>query len=331
MKSQATSSLISTLSLLLVVVLWASINPQKSIARGLANHQSLSYSVEQVKVGPATEYRFKLDNRHFGTLIDHEGTYAFRPHPGCDINGWGSTWYGQPFLPNSKLKHTNIESTIADSNGIQVSASGLVSRNISETYGTWSSVIDFVYDPVGQVINGTGLYTITLPGPLTDATGDLNLHKIASNYLDDVPLLSGGTGDTGDMREAVVRRDPGSIWFAWIPPNQPSHFPTDKTAFLSIDVIGEFNNVDTKAMGYEPIAPAFKPSLKVDLTLQQSEAVITFGGIYNLAESQCFYCDNVGITPLISKTNSSTEFRFDVLVESVALETCAYLPLTMKP
>lgn len=310
-------------------MLWASTNAGKPDTRGLTNLQSLSYSVEQVIVGAATEYRFKLDNRHFGTLIDQGGTYAFRPHPGCDINGWGSTWYGQSFLPGATLKHTIIESINADSNGIHVSASGMVSRGASETYGPWSSVIDFVYNPVGQVITGTGQYTITLAGSLSDTTGDLNLYKIASNYLDDIPLLSGGIGDTGDMKEAVVRKAPGSIWFTWIPPNQPSHFPTDKADFLSIDVVGQFNNVDTKAQGYQPIAPAFKPSLKVTLTSRRTEMM--FGGIYDLAKSKDFWEDNVGITPLISKTSPDTEFHFDVVFESVALETCTYLPLIMRP
>jgi len=329
MQPQTISALKTTLSFLLVAVLWAPTNTNKIDERESINPQSLSYSVEQVIVGGATEYRFKLNNHHFGTLIDQGGTFAFRPHPGCDINGWASTWYAQPFLPGAELKHTTIGAANADSNGIHVSASGMVSRGISDTYGTWSSVIDFIYNPAGQVITGTGQYTITLAGPLTNTTGDLNLYRIASNYLDNVPLLSGGIGDTGDMKKANVVRN--GFGFIWVPPDQPSHFPTDKTDFLSINVVGQFNNVDTKAMGYAPIAPAFKPSLKVILTSQQANAGIMFGGIYDLAESQCFWCDNVGITPLISKTSSDIEFRFDVVLESVALETWAYLPLIVKP
>ena len=329
MKSQTLPRMKPILSLSLVVVLWVATDASKPDTGGLTNFQGSSYSVEQVIVGPATEYRFKLDNRHFGTLIDQGGTFAFRPHPGCDVNGWGSTWYAQPFLPGAILKNTTIGPINAGSNGIHVSTSGMVSRDTSLTYGTWGSALDFEYDPVGQVITGTGQYTITLAGPLSATTGDLNLYKIASNYLDEVQLLSGGIGDTGDMQEAVVRQNAGSIWFVWIPPNQPSHFPTDKTNYLSIQVVGRFNNVDTKAMGYAPIAPAFKPSLKVTLTSQRTEMM--FGGIYDLAKSKFFWEDNVGVTPLVSKASLDTEFNYDVVFESVALETCTYLPSIMKP
>jgi hypothetical protein len=292
--------------------------------KGLQNSHGLSYSIKQVISGSETEYQFNLDNRHFGTLIDQEGTYAFRPHPGCDIDGWGSTLYLQPFLPGAILKHTTYGLVLADSDGIHINASGHVSRAITETYGTWNSVIDFTFNPVEQVITGTGQYTITLEGRLSETTGDLNLYKLASNYLDDVPLLLGGIGDTGDMKEAVVRRDPGSIWFIWIPPDQPSYFPTEKTDFLSIDVIGQFNNIDTKAQQYESINPAFKPSLKVILTSPRTE--IMFGAIYDVSKSQDFWEDNVGITPIISKTSLETEFHFNLVIESSPLETCAYLP-----
>jgi hypothetical protein len=98
-----------------------------------------------------------------------------------------------------------------------------------------------------------------------------------------------------------VSKYSGSIWFIWIPPSQPSHFPTDKTDFLSIDVVGQYNNVDTGKQGHEPIDPAFKPDLKVILTSREANAGMMFGGMYNLAESQNFWADNVGITPLISK------------------------------
>jgi hypothetical protein len=156
---------------------------------------------------------------------------------------------------------------------------------------------------------------------------DLNLYKIASNYLDDVPLLPNDTGDTGDMDTALVVGDAFS--FTWDPPLQPAHFPTDQTSSLSIDVLGQFNNVDSQAMGYAPIAAAFKPGLKVILTSPRSE--LMFGGFYNLAERQCFWCDNIGITPLISKESPEVLFSFDILMESIAMESCNYLPAVKVP
>jgi len=163
---------------------------------------------------------------------------------------------------------------------------------------------------------------------MSESTGDLNLYKIASNYLDDVPLLSGGVGDTGDMTQADVVGEGFS--FSWVPPDQPAHFPSDETDMLSIDVLGAYNNVDTAAMGYAPISPAFKPSLKVVLTSLEGNSGMRFGGFYDWAERQNFWSDNVGITPFISKTSTKTAFYFDVQFESVALESCVYIPIILK-
>ncbi len=333
MSSKSNPALKWFASLLVAAALWVSADTARVAPIGFAHLQAPTYSVEQIAAGGATEYKFKLDNRHFATLIDEGGTYAFRPHPGCDINGWGTTWYAQPFLPLPEpvLTNTILGPIGADPAGIHVRASGKVSRGPTLTYGDWSSLIDYTFDPAGQVIAGAGQYTITLAGPLGEATGDLNLYKIASNYLDDVPLLSGGIGDTGDMKEAIVMKEAGVAWFTWVPPDQPAHFPTDKTDDLSIDVIGWLNEVDTAKQGYAAILPAFKPGLKVVLISLKPGAGMMFGAIYNLAERQQFWSDNVGITPLISKTSPDTEFLFDVQLESVAIETCRYLPLIRKP
>jgi hypothetical protein len=171
-------------------------------------------------------------------------------------------------------------------------------------------------------ITGTGEYAIILDHQLSSATGDLNLYKIASNYLDDVPLLSGGIGDTGDMKWAEVKKGANAedFWFSpWIPPDQASFFPTDITDQLSINVIGQCNNVDTAAQGYEPISPAYKPSLKVVLISQQPGIGMRFGGIYDQAKSKDFWEDNVGITPLVFRTSTETSFYFDVVFESAAM------------
>ena len=313
---------------LLLIFVWTQTSISAAESKNPAALQDQPYSVETVLVTGTLEYRFKYHTHHFMTLIDDEGTFNFRPHPGCDVNGWGTSWYAQPFLPGAKLKHTSIQSVTADSAGIHVFAVGKVSRGTSASYGDWGFTIDFEYAPAAKKIMATGEYTVTLAGPLSNATGDLNLYRIASNYLDDVPLLSGGIGDTGDMAAAAVMGD--DFTFTWIPTEQPSHFPTDQSDSLSIDVLGQFNNVDTVEMGYERIAPAFKPGLKVVLISQQANAGMTFGAIYTLADSQKFWTDNVGITPLIPNTSAQTAFHFDVVFESSALEDCFYLPLALN-
>ena len=277
----------------------------------------LAYSIEQVDNNGITEHRFMFNKHHFMTLIDDNGTLNLRPRPGVDVNGWGSSWYVQPFLPGAVLGHTIIDSLTADSEGIHVSASGSVSYGESSTYGTWSITMDFNYNAAEKKITGIGEYSIILDETLTDTTGDLNLYKIASNYLDDVPLLSAGIGDTGDMKQADVVGD--SFNFTWVPPDQPSYFPNDISDYLLIDVVGQYNNVDTEAQGYEPIEPAYKPSLKVILISQQAGLEMIFGGIYDWEKRQLFWEDNVGITPLILKQSTETEFRFNVEFESKAL------------
>ncbi|MCF8145333.1 MAG: hypothetical protein K9N21_15560 [Deltaproteobacteria bacterium] len=276
-----------------------------------------SYSLEEVNVNGIFEYRFKYQDHHFMTLVDDNGTLNLRPHPGTDINGWGSSWYLQPFLPGAMLSHASINSVNHSNTGISVDASGGVSYGVSSTYGTWSVRMEFSYNEAEKRILGAGDYTISLLGTLSSTTGDLNLFKIASNYLDNVPLLSGGIGDTGDMDRADVIGD--GFTFTWIPPDQPSHFPSDMSDFLSIDVIGNYNEVDTAEQGYEPILAAYKPSLKVVLTSQNPGLHMIFGGVYDTSKSDLFYEDNVGITPLIKKESTETNYMFDIEFLSEAL------------
>lgn len=96
-----------------------------------------TYSVETVTYGERVEYRFMYCGHHFMTAIDEEGTFVLRPHPGVDVNGWGSSWYAQPFLPGAVLGHTAIDSIELDAEGIRVSVSGGVSDVKLSTYGTW--------------------------------------------------------------------------------------------------------------------------------------------------------------------------------------------------
>lgn len=282
------------------------------------------YLVEQVQVGDITEYRFRGDGHHFMTLVDEQGTLNLRTRPGRDINGWGSSWYAQPFLPGAELGHTAIDLVQATAEGIQMVASGSVSQGASSSYGTWDVILAVAYDPTERIITGTGTYTIELPAPLDASTGDLNLYRIASNYLHNVPLLSGDLGDTGDMSVAhVAGQDMG---FTWVPPQNPAHFPTDSSPWLSIDVVGAYNMVDTVAQGYERIEPAIKPSLQVTLTAQHPEVEIVFGGIYDTSVAQDFWEDNIGITPLIPHTSSITTFAFEVEFESRAAEHHVFMP-----
>ena len=253
------------------------------------------------------------------TLVDQEeGTLALRPHPGVDVNGWGSTWYAQAFLPGAVLQYTDISGVEASKNGIRVVASGNVSQGESSSYGVWESDFNFRYDKANKQIYGIGNYSIVLDSPLGPETGDLNLYKIASNYLDDVPLQSGGVGDTGDMNQSIAVGD--QFNYLWIPPENPSFFPQDETDYLCVEVTGAYNEVDTEEMGYNfSIAAAYKPTIVVNLTSLHPDIPMIFGAFYDVYQSQSFEADNVGITPLILKESQDTEFDFRVEFFSEAL------------
>ena len=303
-----------------------------------------NYSISQVTApNGAVEYRLKKDDRHFLSVINNHGAFIIRPHPGDDINGWGSSLYMQAFLPGAKQKHSTIDSVVAGVDGVEVNSHGKVSRGANSTFGDWQFNMNFSFNQNEKEIIGEGQYFIQIPQPLTKAKvdsefvrknnprlykiitenpklsfGDLNLYKLASNYLHDVPLLDNGIGDTGDMQRA-------DIYFNDV--FQLSWFPLDATEFfhfvfidnLAADVLGQYNNVDTAAQGHERIEPAYKPDMKVTLDSHQSGIPMIFGGIYNLNFSQVFESDNIGITPLILQRQTDlTDFGFDVSFQSDA-------------
>ena len=223
--------------------------------------------------------------------------------------------YLQPFLPGAVLGHAAAPRLIAAERGIRILASGFVSRNAAGTYGTWNFQLDFQYDPARKRLDGKGTYGIALDGPLA-GVGDLNLLKIASNYLRNVPLQSGGVGDTGDMREALFRGD--AFTAAWRPPSSPAFCPQEQLRELSIAIPGCLNDIDAAAQGHTPIAAAYKPGLCLTLRLRPPAAALSFAAIYDTAKAGDFWADNVAITPLVLRRSPLKRFAFDVTISSQA-------------
>ncbi|MCU0856832.1 MAG: hypothetical protein MUC65_00320 [Pontiellaceae bacterium] len=277
------------------------------------------YAVAVTNNGSNVERRCYSDGHHFLSILSTGSVFALRPHPGVDLNGWGSTLYLQPFLPlptNTVLRGSVITHCTAYSNRIETGVTGLVSRGESDQYGTWDLVLTCAYDRPNKRMTATGLYTIHLAGPLSADTGDLNLVKLASNYLDDVPLVDGTTNDTGDMAYAHVTA--GTLNTNWNPVKFPGYFPSEQTTNLLVDVIGDFNCVDTLPQGHRAIQAAYKPDIKLALSARYPTPMI-FGGIYDTNLSKAFNEDNIGITPLILTNSTATEFQFDVAIESTSL------------
>lgn len=278
------------------------------------------------------EHHFICDQHHFMSLIEQDGALVFRPHPGGDVDGWGSSWYAQPFLSGSEPQHGVVDVVEVTANNFHVELSGQVPRSVSQAHGVWDLSLDFTYDPANKKIIGLGHYLITLDAPLNTVSADLNLYRIASNFLDQVPLCSGSVGNTGDMLQANVSGTNPTQNFTWIPSEKPGHFPSDQSTQLTIDVSGAHYNVDTVAQGYARIEPAFKPSLKVTLSSTDSNGKMSFGGFYDTAKRKQFWEDNVGITPLILQSTSATQLDFSVNFESQALpEDTAPIPSPSEP
>jgi len=277
-----------------------------------------NYSYVKINAGNTVEHRFFYVQQHFITLIiDSSGAIAVRPHPGLDVNGWGSSLYMQPFLPGAVLRGTNVQSISVQSSGINVSVSGIVSQGSSASYGTWNGNFTFSYSPFLKKITGTGTYNISLAGTLSSSTGDLNLYKLASNYLVNVPLLNGTVGNTGDISSVIVTGG-GPSDFTWIP-SSGSTYPGTVRNPISVAAVGDYNQVDTAAQGYPPIAAAYKPSMTIVLSSSQSGLPLIFGAGYDQAKSQQYWEDNVGITPLILKNSTYTNYNFNVTFDSTAI------------
>jgi hypothetical protein len=275
-----------------------------------------SYSVEEFGV----EQHLFHNDHHFLSVIMIDDVCALRPHPGNDINGWGSTLYLQPFLPAAVLGHTVLNEIEALNEGVSMSFTGLISYGGTGNWGVWSSELFFTYSASEKVVNGSGIYNIQLSESLSSVSGDLNLVKIASNYLHDVPLLDPPyQGDTGDMEFTIVNGSGAGFPFTWNPVENPGYFPGFVTDSLSIDVSGRYNNVDTSDSTGVSIEPAWKPSLHFTIDASDSAEMI-FGAIYDLEHSTEFWSDNIGITPLILQNTEQTDFSFAVSFESTTDE-----------
>ena len=132
-----------------------------------------------------------------------------------------------------------------------------------------------------------------------------------SSYLNAVPLLSGGTGDTGDLSAVSYTTDTRTE--TWDPVSQPGHYPQTITDTLLVAVTGAWNEVDTAAMGYDAIEAACKPSMTVALESTSTPGIeMIFGAAYDTTTAQDFWEDNIGITPLVLSSSDRTVLTFTV-------------------
>lgn len=282
------------------------------------------YTTTITNADSSIETRAYKDDHHFMSFIEKDGCVAIRLAAGEDVDRWSSSFYPHAFLPGAVLKGLKTKSIAPFGNDrIQMSLEGTVSKGNNETFGKFFLDMYFQHPNKGYIY-GQGIGLVRLDAPLSTVNVDLNLFKVASNYLDDVPKLDGTIGDTGDTKEINVRgwrSNNMSVYedFVWNPSTQPAHFPQDLYQRLSISLPPQYNDVDTVRQGYAPIKAAFKSGLSVTISGFNNQAFI-FGGLYNTYESKNFWSDNVGITPLVLKNDPSTNIMYNIYMSSVRHE-----------
>ena len=306
--------------------------------------QVVSFAVARVSVPPldasgyvvgaplahpdgSVEYRCHFRGQHFLSIVrDKLGGFAFRPHPGVDVNGWGTTVYCHPYLSGIALTGAAIDSIGAQADRVSVSASGVLRTGSGTQVGTWTTGLQFTFDPALKKVSGTGTIAIARTQPLA-AGEDINVVKLASNFLQGVPLLTGGTGNTGDTTGAVVFGSHLPLQ-NWNPATQPGHFPQDYCDWVDLTLNGAYNIVDTVRQPdpahpgeyLEPIAAAYKPAVRIRMDLQQSgqNTPFIFGASFDTAKATDFSADNIGVTPQVRWFAAGTQFTFALTIESQA-------------
>ncbi len=275
------------------------------------------YLLDTVAAGGNVEYRFLEDGFQFGTLIaDPQGRLIFRAHPDQqDANGWGTSYLTNPFLSGADGGQGTVDNILTTPTGVEISTSGSVNMVGDSTYGTWSWQASVSYDSQLQQVAGQGTLTVSLPGTLAAAGADLNLDRLASNFLHDVPLQTGGVGDTGDTTGALVNYAPAGDPrdFTWFPPDLPSHFPYDFSSYLKIELPGTVNTVDTLALGEGfQIDVARKPTFSLAFTSTSPQDQMIAGLVWDESQGQNFAADNIGANHLVlSGTTDDTQLSYD--------------------
>ena len=289
----------------------------------------------------AWEYNLFENNFQFGVFMVQgmpdsgqigrygPGMLIFRPHPDqADINGWGSSLYLNPFLSTGQPGNGTLDQPTVTASGIVVTANGLVNSDTAgnTNYGTFALSATFCCDMTAQQLTGSASLQVTLSGSLAGAnSADLNLVRISSNRLSNVPLVGGGVGNTGDMTKVSVSygssgNDPNN--FDWVPSVSSATYPSYSSSALSTNVIGAVNNVDGLALGGASLAIATKPTLNLTLASSNGASLLSAGMQYATAAAQDPYADNIGIVQqVLSKTTSSTSFGFSLQIGSAAPAT----------
>jgi hypothetical protein len=299
---------------------------------------SCYHVVPEAAYGNDHEIHLMCGATHFASVVITNasvgGTFSavLRSRPGADINGWGPGHHLAAFLAGSDAAGPikPVAAATASVDGISVTVSGSVNK-AGGTYGTWNTTMLLVFDQAGKAIGGTGSYQVNLAGSLASAGADLNLGRMASNYLTSVPLQCGGTGNSGDTSQVQIERV-GLSTAVWDWATYPSTCPSDASTNMTIDAVGNCNDVDTKAMGLtDPtIVSVYKPGYSLNFESLSGTPLMIFCGTYTkgvtdnrcpgIDVSRCPFDDNLGMEHIVKQgTETGTSLSFKLTSRSYAM------------
>ena len=268
-----------------------------------------------------------FDNGEQAAVIvrDPAKSVVFRANDRFDINGWGSSLFLVPFIRGGDSTGGALTSFSVVDDVVHITASGAIGGpNGGEGVFAMTGEIRVGSSPEQAVL--TASLRIDLNDTLANLD-DLNLGRLSSNILHDVPSLYGpGNVTTGDILNDVTFRfsdAANATIHHWTPTTTPGHFPSgadEKGSYIKIETTGVINEVDTEAQGRvdgngQPvaIAAARKPSLSWEIRSRTAGVELVFGGIFTTSEATLFEKDNIGVTPLIKKgSTGETTMIFDV-------------------
>jgi len=308
--------------------------------RGLSNSET--YSVTTVIAERNVEHRLYRNGSHFASLIatdavldyhqtfidsDGKTKYAkhgliFRPRPDVNLpDTWGLSEYLNSFLAGGDAEAGRFQNIVATKAGIFFRAAGEVIRDAVRTSaGVWSAFRNVTFDPDQYVVKSSGTHEVRLNNWAGTQSGDLNINRIASNKLVNVPLTNGGSGNTGDTHSVKIARAPadGLPEETWYPENGNKYFP-EKTTAVSVDMIGMTNSVDTRRMGQQPINVVRKPGYQLLVENRDASSILTLYTGYNESDARDPYADNIGVSALVTSANAGQQntFRFNVASNAI--------------
>lgn len=273
------------------------------------------YTVQKVLADGATDFRMYYKTWQFGSVAYKNGLAAIRLRNETTTlpPGWGATNYSEPSFPDGVMKGVKISKPIARKDGIRVKISGSL-YNGQKRVGTFSGSYLFRYHSFAKKASGAGLYSIRLSKPLNVLGLDMTVGKTEGSRMPKVPLLSGGIGLAGDIKQINVDTDQGS--FTWDMDANPQYYTGEFTNRMSIEAVGQYNQVDTAAQGYAPINPVLTPTIKTTYTSRSPGLPIIFGGVFDITKSDKFWEDSVGAGMIILKSSTAKKFVFDTTWEA---------------